>query len=69
MIILVALTTYVSIPGPTEDIPVKVTGNVKNGFNAEFVPVEVGIHMILVSLYSDSRCEHSSKICCSKKLE
>ena len=50
MIILVALTTYVSIPGPTEDIPVKVTGNVKNGFNAEFVPVEVGIHMILVSL-------------------
>jgi hypothetical protein len=35
--------------GPTEDIPVKVTGNVKNGFNAEFVPVEVGIHMILVT--------------------
>ena len=36
------------ISGPTEDIPVKVTGNVKNGFNAEFLPVEVGIHMILV---------------------
>ncbi len=36
------------ITGPTEDIPVKVTGNVKNGFNAEFLPVEVGIHMILV---------------------
>lgn len=34
--------------GPTEDIPVKVTGNVKNGFTAEFVPIEVGIHMILV---------------------
>ena len=28
--------------------PVKVTGNVKNGFTAEFVPIEVGIHMILV---------------------
>jgi filamin len=36
------------IPGPTEDIPVKVTGNVKNGFTAEFLPIEVGIHMILV---------------------
>ena len=39
---------FVFISGPTEDIPVKVTGNVKNGFNAEFLPVEVGIHMILV---------------------
>ena len=38
---------FISI-GPTEDIPVKVTGNVKNGFTAEFVPIEVGIHMILV---------------------
>ena len=37
-----------TFPGPTEDIPVKVTGNVKNGFTAEFVPIEVGIHMILV---------------------
>ena len=36
------------VSGPTEDIPVKVTGNVKNGFTAEFVPIEVGIHMILV---------------------
>ena len=26
----------------------KVTGNVKNGFTAEFVPMEAGIHMILV---------------------
>ena len=34
--------------GPTDDIPVKVTGNVKAGFTAEFVPMEVGIHMILV---------------------
>lgn len=38
----------VSVQGPTEDIPVKVTGNVKNGFTAEFFPIEVGIHMILV---------------------
>ena len=36
------------ILGPTEDIPVKVTGNVKSGFTAEFLPSEVGIHMILV---------------------
>ena len=36
------------LTGPTEDIPVKVTGNVKNGFTAEFFPIEVGIHMILV---------------------
>ena len=32
---------------PTEDIPVKVTGNVKNGFMAEFVPIKVGILLIL----------------------
>jgi filamin len=38
----------VSVQGPTEDIPVKVTGNVKSGFTAEFLPSEVGIHMILV---------------------
>ena len=25
-----------------------MSGNVKNGFTAEFVPIEVGIHMILV---------------------
>lgn len=34
--------------GPSDDIPVKVTGNVKNGFTAEFVPKEVGPHTILV---------------------
>ena len=34
--------------GPTEDIPVKVTGNVNNGFTAESVPIEVGIYMILL---------------------
>ena len=26
----------------------KVTGNVRNGFTAEFVPVEIGMHSILV---------------------
>ena len=31
-----------------EDIPVKVTGNVKNGFIAQFVPNAVGLHVILV---------------------
>ena len=34
--------------GPTGDIPVKVTGNVNNGFTAESVPIEVGIYMILL---------------------
>ncbi|XP_059081072.1 uncharacterized protein LOC131878933 [Tigriopus californicus] len=38
----------VSVQGPSDDIPVKVTGNVKNGFTAEFVPKEVGPHTILV---------------------
>ena len=28
--------------------PVKVTGNVKNGFTDEFEPIEAGIHKILV---------------------
>ena len=35
-------TRLLSFSGPNEDIPVKVTGNVKNGFNAEFVPTEAG---------------------------
>ena len=38
----------VSVQGPVEDIPVKVTGNVKNGFTAEFVPRTVGLHVVLV---------------------
>jgi len=38
----------VSVQGPVEDIPVKVTGNVKNGFVAQFVPNAVGLHVILV---------------------
>ncbi len=35
-------------PGPNEDIPVKVSGNVRNGFEAEFLPSEVGLHTVLV---------------------
>jgi hypothetical protein len=34
--------------GPNEDIPVKVSGDVKNGFTAEFVPTEIGLHTVLV---------------------
>jgi len=34
--------------GPNEDLPVKVSGNVRQGFRAEFVPVEVGVHKVLV---------------------
>ena len=42
------LFTYSFLSGPNEDIPVKVTGNVKNGFEAEFLPLEVGVQTILV---------------------
>jgi len=38
----------VSVQGPVEDIPVKVTGNVKNGFIAQFIPTAVGLHVVLV---------------------
>ena len=38
----------VSVQGPVEDIPVKVTGNVKNGFVAQFIPNAVGLHVVLV---------------------
>ena len=38
----------VSVQGPVEDIPVKVTGNVKNGFIAQFIPNAVGLHVVLV---------------------
>ena len=31
----------VSVTGPKTDLPVQVTGNVKNGFLAEFLPQEV----------------------------
>ena len=37
---------FYTFAGPTDDIPVKVTGNVKAGFTAEFVPMEVGIQMV-----------------------
>ena len=40
------------ISGPTDDIPVKVTGNVKAGFTAEFVPMEVGIQMVRTQVHS-----------------
>ena len=36
----------VSVTGPRADLPVEVTGNVKNGFLAEFVPDEVGPYII-----------------------
>lgn len=38
----------VSVQGPVEDIPVKVTGNVKNGFIAQYIPNAVGLHVVLV---------------------
>ena len=34
--------------GPSDDIPVKVSGNVKSGFEAEFEPRESGVHTVLV---------------------
>lgn len=34
--------------GPTSELPVKVTGNVHNGFTAEFTPQQVGPHTISV---------------------
>ena len=38
----------VSVQGPKTDLPVKVSGNVKNGFTAEFLPEEVGPYTICV---------------------
>ncbi len=38
----------VSVQGPKTDLPVKVSGNVKNGFKAEFLPEEVGPYTICV---------------------
>lgn len=38
----------VSVQGPRTDLPVKVAGNVKNGFTAEFTPEEVGAYTICV---------------------
>ncbi len=36
----------VSVTGPRKDVPVQVTGNVKDGFVAQFVPDEVGPYVI-----------------------
>ena len=38
----------VSVQGPKTDLPVKVAGNVRNGFTAEFLPEEVGPYTICV---------------------
>lgn len=38
----------VSVQGPRTDLPVKVSGNVKNGFTAEFLPEEVGPYTVCV---------------------
>jgi filamin len=38
----------VSVRGPASELPVKVTGNVHNGFTAEFTPREVGAHSVTV---------------------
>ncbi len=36
----------VSVTGPHKDVPVQVTGNVKDGFVAQFVPDEVGPYVV-----------------------
>jgi len=36
----------VSVTGPRKDVPVQVTGNVKDGFVAQFVPDEVGPYVL-----------------------
>ena len=38
----------VSVAGPRSDLPVQVTGNIKSGFLAEFLPEEVGPYVISV---------------------
>ena len=38
----------VSVQGPRTDLPVKVSGNVRNGFTAEFLPEEVGPYTVCV---------------------
>ncbi|KAG9430406.1 filamin-A [Apis mellifera carnica] len=38
----------VSVKGPNCELPVKVTGDIKNGFTAEFIPRDVGVHSISV---------------------
>ncbi|XP_015587386.1 filamin-A isoform X2 [Cephus cinctus] len=38
----------VSVRGPSTELPVKVTGNIRSGFTAEFTPRDVGVHSISV---------------------
>nr|XP_034189515.1 filamin-A isoform X2 [Osmia lignaria] len=38
----------VSVRGPNSELPVKVTGDIKSGFTAEFIPKDVGVHSISV---------------------
>ncbi|XP_068968227.1 filamin-A isoform X2 [Bombus flavifrons] len=38
----------VSVRGPNSELPVKVTGDIKSGFTAEFIPRDVGVHSISV---------------------
>ncbi|XP_076753150.1 filamin-type immunoglobulin domains fbug isoform X1 [Xylocopa sonorina] len=38
----------VSVRGPNNELPVKVTGDIKSGFTAEFIPRDVGVHSISV---------------------
>ncbi|XP_076685371.1 filamin-type immunoglobulin domains fbug isoform X2 [Andrena cerasifolii] len=38
----------VSVRGPNSELPVKVTGDIKSGFTAEFIPRDVGVHLISV---------------------
>ncbi|XP_014471326.1 PREDICTED: filamin-A isoform X4 [Dinoponera quadriceps] len=38
----------VSVRGPNNELPVKVTGDISSGFTAEFIPRDVGVHSISV---------------------
>ncbi|XP_017765388.1 PREDICTED: filamin-A isoform X1 [Eufriesea mexicana] len=42
----------VSVRGPNSELPVKVTGDIKSGFTAEFIPRDVGVHSISVEYNS-----------------
>lgn len=45
---------YVTAPAPSHTtLPVRVSGSVRAGFIAEFTPVEVGAHTIIVN-YNES---------------
>lgn len=38
----------VSVRGPQGELPVRISGDVQSGFNAEFTPTKVGAHSINV---------------------